>query len=170
MKTPMLHLATVGAPFGVRGAFRLKTLTEDPLDALSYGDLQDAHGTHHAFHVVRVENAHTLIVTSPSIKDRTMAEEWRGTKFYIEKDKLPSLGNPEDDDTFYIQDLEGMRVISAHDGTELGYVLHVINHGASDILIVKTQSGEAQIAFIQDAIHTVDADKGMIIVEPDHLI
>lgn len=165
-----IHLATVGAPFGVRGAFRLKTLTEDPLDSLSYGPLFDETGHAHTFHLVRVENAHTLVVTSPSISDRTAAELWKGQKLFMDKDKLPTLTDASDADTFYMHDLVGMRIVSIRDNTHLGDVVRIVNYGASDILIVKTDTGEAQIAFTHDAVHHVDAQARTITVEPGHLI
>ena len=173
MQDEKIHIATVGAPFGVRGAFRLKTLTEDPLDLLSYGDIYDESGAVHKFHKVRVENAHTLVVTSPSIIDRTQAELWRGRKFFVNHDQLPVLEDASADhdvDTFYDRALIGLSVISCHDGAVLGQVVQIANHGASDILIVKTESGESQIAFIKESVMDVSLDKKTVTVEPDHLI
>lgn len=161
-----IHIATIGAPFGVRGHFRLKVFTEHPGDALAYGPLSDEKGKIYAFNLIRTENPNTLVVSEPSIKDRTMAERIRGIKLYIDEANLPDV---EDDDTFYGSDLIDLKVVDEH-GNTLGSVTNLVNYGASDILEVLTPEGKKQIPFIKDAILDVDFDKGIITIYPAFLI
>ena len=67
-----IHIATVGAPFGVRGLFRLKTFTELPEDVLSYGALTDEKGQKYSFKLIRIEDTRTLVVSSDAVPDRTV--------------------------------------------------------------------------------------------------
>lgn len=160
-----IHLATIGAPFGVRGHFRLKTLTENPEDSLSYGPLTDDKGTVFDITLVRVEDTRTLIVTSTRSPDRTAAENLRGTKLYGKRKEL----SHEDDDTLYVQDLVGLEVKDQY-GDSVGKVFGVENYGASDILVIKTDSGYLQIAFIEESVPTVDIEAGTIVVIKEHLL
>ena len=43
-RIPRLHVATVGAPHGVKGDVRVKSFTSDPLALKDYGALQDESG------------------------------------------------------------------------------------------------------------------------------
>ena len=161
-----IHIATIGAPFGVRGHFRLKVTTERPEDALSYGALQDSHGKAYSFNLTRIENNTTLIVTEPSVKDRTMAEAMRGVKLYVNASSLPEI---EDDDTFYESDLIGLKVVDA-DGAVIGETTNVFNYGASDILEVKTSEGLKQIPLIEDAVIEIDLSKEIVVIHLQFLI
>ncbi len=162
-----IHVATIGAPFGVRGYFRLKTTTEHPKDALSYGPLTDTKGIAYHFTLVRVENSHTLVVSEKSTSDRTKAEALRGTKLYINESALPKILQ---DDAFYVRDLIGMEVHDA-EGNVIGTVATVENYGASDILVIKAKEGGLkQIAFIEDSVLDICRDHNIIVIEKNHLL
>lgn len=162
-----VHLATIGAPFGVKGAFRIKTFTDHPKNVLSYGTLFDIDGKTYTFHVLRIEPPSTLVVREVSIIDRTDAEKLRGTKLYILKENLPTSKSnnnaPHDGDTFYQHELVGMHV-TTESGETIGHVTSVENYGASDILMIKTTEGQKQIPFIKDAVPSIDIQNGTLII------
>ena len=170
---PRVHLATIGAPFGVKGAFRLKTFTEHPKSVLSYGSLFDNTGKVYTFQMLRVEEPSTLVVKESSVMDRTDAQKLRGTKLYVFKENLPSSTPPVDhtiqEDTFYQHELLGINVVEEN-GASIGEVTSVENYGASDILIIKTQNGEKQAPFIKDAVLSVDLSKGILVLAKAFLI
>lgn len=162
-----IHIATIGAPFGVRGCFRLKTHTEDPKNALNYGDLTDQKGKAYAFAFVRVENPNTLIVSSKEVLDRTAAESLRGIKLYVSKEKFPT--RDETDEGYYYHALLGLKVNDT-EGHFIGTVESIENYGASDILVIKTDEGLKQIAFIEDAVPEVNLDKGYLVILSSNLM
>ncbi len=95
------------------------------------------------------------------IADRNAAELLRGTKLYIDRDSMPDA----DDGEYYIEDLKGLRVIDVA-GKEIGTVLSVENFGASDLLDIKPQSGDAfYVPFTDDIVKDVDMDSGVITIE-----
>jgi 16S rRNA processing protein RimM len=170
-----VHIATIGAPFGVKGAFRIKTFTDDPKNILLYGSLFDIAGKTYTFHVLRTEPPATLVVREVSIIDRTEAEKLRGTKLYILKENLPSSAHHEnaskghDTDTFYQHELVGMQVVT-ETGDIIGDVTSVENYGASDILMIKTKEGTKQIPFIKDAVPSIDLTHGTLIIVENFLL
>ncbi len=160
-----LHLATIGAPFGVRGHFRVKTFTENPENILSYAPLTDDKGHVFDLKLIRVEDIRTIIVSSPSVPDRTAAEKIRGIKIYGEvKDE-----DQKDDSLFFIHNLVGMHVMDT-EGTPVGTIFDVENYGASDILIIKTDSGYLQIAFIEESVPTINQETKTVTVVKEHLL
>ena len=161
-----IHIATIGAPFGVRGLFRLKTFTELPEDVLSYGALTDEKGQKYSFKLIRIEDTRTLVVSSDAVPDRTAAEALRGIKLYAEKLAIPKI---EDEHTFYIHDLIGADVIST-EGEHIGTLYDIENYGAGDILVIKTEDGYKQIAFQKDGVPEVDKNSKKIIVVKEFLL
>ncbi|MBX9976748.1 MAG: ribosome maturation factor RimM [Alphaproteobacteria bacterium] len=162
-------MATIGAPFGVRGCFRLKTRTEHPENALSYGPLTDASGKFYQFKLVRIEDVHTLVVSEANTPDRTAAEGLRGIKLFTDQQALPEINTDTDDDALYCGDLIGLEARDA-DGNIVGTVENVENYGASDILIIKTAEGLKQIAFILDSVLDINIEKEYLVIVKDHLI
>ena len=69
-----------------------------------------------------------LLITFEEIKDRTVADSLRGTKFF-------AAPLDSDDDGFYDHELEGLRVLLA--GKEVGKVTSVIHGGSQDLLEVE---------------------------------
>ena len=167
----LVHLGTIGAPFGVRGAFRIKTRTENPTDTLtSYGALYDEQGIIFDITLVRVENPHTLIVQSQRAPDRTMAEGLRGTKLYVDKSIFEKLSSHTDADEIFYTELVGL-VVKDESGEHIGVIEHIENYGASDILVIRQTDGTfVQVAFIEDSVPVVDIKKGFVTVVKDHLL
>ena len=162
-------MATIGAPFGVRGAFRLKTMTENPQDALAHDPLRTDQGTTFSFKLVRIENQNTLIVESPQCKDRTVAEQLRGTKFYTLKENLRKDDLLEEG-TFYVHDLVGANV-EDQNGASLGTVYAIENYGASDILIIKTpDAAYLQVALIEESVPVIDLAQHRVTVIKEHVL
>lgn len=162
-------VATLGPPFGVRGAFRLKTTTENPQDILAHGPLYTESGVFFGCTLIRVENHNTLVVQSPACKDRTEAERLRGTKFYTLKTNILHDTTLESD-TFYAQNLIGAHV-EDQEGAILGTVHAIENYGASDILVIKTPASTyLQIAFIEASVPVVDLENQRVVVVKEHAL
>jgi 16S rRNA processing protein RimM len=125
----MILLAVIVAAHGIQGAVKLKAFCQDPANINAYGPLRDEAGKEYQLKLVRVISQDSLIVTMDGIHDRNQAENLRGTKLYIDRNQLPTLV----EDEFYHSDLIGL-IVQDLQGTTVGRVCAVSNHGAGDFL------------------------------------
>ena len=102
------------------------------------------------------------------IVNKEQADDLKGTKLYVPRDRLPSL----QEDEFYYSDLVGMIVYDTG-GNELGTVQAVLNHGAGDLLEIHGVNLKTSILipFTKEAVPTVDiADRRIVTDPPDGLL
>ena len=72
-----------------------------------------------------------------------------------------------DDGTYFIQDLQGMRVIDADDGREYGKLHDVLQTGANDVYEVETAEGRMLLVpVIPDVVLKVDFESDTITIRP----
>jgi 16S rRNA processing protein RimM len=154
----LVLLGEIGRPHGVRGLVRLHAFTEDPRAIASYGPLTDATGTRR----FAIEALPGGLGRIEGVADRDAAARLTGTKLYVEREKLPPPADPDD---FLLCDLEGMHAF-AQDGSALGVVRSVENHGAGDFLVIEGQGGERLIPFTRAAVPVVDVAGGRLVIVP----
>jgi 16S rRNA processing protein RimM len=154
----MVCVAAVATAHGVRGHLKLKTFTELPGSAAAYGPVYDAKGNRlFRMDVVTVLD-NGLIVKAEGIADRNAAERLRGTALYVPRSVLPAT----EEDEFYHEDLVGLAA-RAPDGTPLGRVIAVHNHGAGDILELELEPGRTELVpFTREAVPAVDLTAGTV--------
>lgn len=131
-------LGEISTAHGVRGLVRIRIYGDDPQAFSAYGPLFTSE-TGEKTLTIRMKNAANKfwLAEVEGVTDRNAAELLRGTKLWIERDKLPATSS---DDEFYYEDLVGMTVHTAEDG-DVGLVVAVENFGASDLLEVKPEAG-----------------------------
>ena len=64
---------------------------------------------------------------------------------------------------YFIADIIGCDVIDADNGKVYGTLCEIINRGASDIYVVKTETGEAMIPAVDEFVDRVEVGKGIYI-------
>ena len=64
---------------------------------------------------------------------------------------------------FFIVDLIGLEVIDHESGKVYGKVSDVINRGASDIYVVKTESGERMMPAVKEFVKNIDVERGIFV-------
>lgn len=154
----MVCVAQIGAPHGVRGAFRLRCFTEVPESVAAYGPVHDEAGRPLFALRILAEAKGGLIAAAPGIADRDAAEALRGLRLFVPRDRLPAT----EEDEFYHEDLVGLTA-RAPDGTSLGRVIAVHNHGAGDILEVELEPGRTELVpFTRAAVPAVDLTAGTV--------
>ncbi|WP_439595890.1 ribosome maturation factor RimM [Falsiroseomonas sp.] len=148
----------IGRPHGVRGLVRLRAFTADPAAIASYGPLTDEAGTRR-FAVTPLPDG---IARIEGVSDRDQAARLTGVKLYADRDRLPP---PEDPEEFFLCDLEGL---AAHgeDGSVLGVVRAVEDHGAGPFLVVDGKAGELLLPFTKAVVPVVDVAAGRLTVVP----
>ena len=157
-----------GAPQGLRGEVRVKSFTGEPRDIGSYGPLTTEDGRRSfAILALRPLRDDMLIARVDGVADRDAAARLTNTELYISRDRLP----PPEPDEFYHVDLVGLRA-EGEDGTPLGRVRGIDNHGAGDVMeIAPDGPGETLLVpFTLDFVPTIDFEGGRVVVAAGALL
>jgi len=103
-----------------------------------------------------------VILKLAGVDDRNAAEALKEHDIMITEADLREL--PED--TFYVRDLIGCRVINAENGAEIGVMKDVLQNSAQDIYVVKTAGGkEALIPAVGDFVDEVNIEEKFVKVK-----
>ena len=86
------------------------------------------------------------------------AEALKNQILYLSRDDLEL-----EDGEIFIADLIGLKVIDVDSGTVYGTIQNVINTGASDIYVIKTENGEAMIPAVKEFVKRIELDEGVYI-------
>jgi 16S rRNA processing protein RimM len=71
-----------------------------------------------------------------------------------------------EDDEYFIADVIGLDVIDYNTNKCYGKLSDIINRGASDIYVVKTENGEVMIPAVDEFIKKVDIKNNIILITP----
>jgi 16S rRNA processing protein RimM len=162
----LILMGVFGAPQGVRGAIRVKSLTRDPKAISAYGALVDGKRARlFAFDSLRPIKDDMLVAQVAGVLTREAAAALTGVEIFARRDQLP----PPNDEEFYYDDLIGLDAVDAA-GERVGRVVAVSNYGAGDILeIAPAGGGETLLLpFTKRVAPTIDFDAGRIVIEPPH--
>ena len=159
-------MGVFGAPQGVRGEIRVKSLSGNPSTIGAYGPLTDkARARTFAFESLRPLKDDMVIARLAGVSTREAAEALKGVEIFARRDQLP----PPAHDEFYVDDLVGLEAVGA-DGAPLGRVVSLMNYGAGDILeIAPADGGETLLLpFTRRVAPAIDFDAGRIVIAPPH--
>ena len=157
---------------------KIKSFTADPRKVGAYGPVEDESGTRRFKVKVRGQAGGLIIARlwevppkssegatdqkEKSVEDRNAAEALKGLRLYVGRDKLPRPKRNE----WYLADLVGLRA-ERTDGTAMGTVKSVQNHGAGDIVEIETAPGKTVfVPFTKRAVPEVDMDGGRLVIDP----
>ena len=149
----------VGA-HGVRGIVRIKSHTANPDDLTAYGALSDEAGTRRLTVTVTGHVKGLVLARVEGVEDRDAAEALRGTDLYVPRAALP----PTEGEEYYHVDLLGLRAES-EDGTALGRVSAVHDHGAGPIVEIQPPDGPSTLVpFTREHVPAIDIEAGRMVV------
>jgi 16S rRNA processing protein RimM len=157
-------MGVFGAPQGVRGEIRVKSLTGDPRAIGAYGPLTNKGRTRSfAFESLRPLKDDMLAARIAGVSTREAAEALKNVEIFARRDQLP----PPDEDEFYYDDLVGLEAIDV-EGAPLGRVISLMNHGAGDVLeIAPADGGETLLLpFTKSVAPRIDFAAGRVVIEP----
>jgi 16S rRNA processing protein RimM len=159
---PKICVGVVVGAQGIKGAVRIKPFTETPEAVAAYGPVTDEAGARR-FEVKIVGQARGVVTAQLSgVMDRNAAEALKGLRLYVPRAALPE---PEQEE-FYHADLIGLSAERA-DGTSLGRVAAVLDHGAGTYLEIVAEGGRPLIVpFTRAAVPVVDLAAGRLVIEP----
>ena len=156
-------MGVFGAPQGVRGEIRVKSLTAESgrHRRLRAAHRQGAGKEHSRSNPCARSRTTWLVARVAGVSTREAAEALKGVEIFARRDQLP----PPAQDEFYVDDLVGLEAVDA-DGARLGRVVSLMNYGAGDILeIAPAEGGETLLLpFTKSVILEVDFDAGAITV------
>ncbi len=165
----MVVMGRVTAPFGIKGWFKVYTLTAQPDNLCDYPVWwlqRDGEWREMKVVAAKVQGS-TLVAQLAGIESREAAAALRGSEIGVPREQLPDAASDE----FYWADLIGLRVVNTEQH-ELGRVVRIVQTGANDVLVVADKDGgkrgaarEILIPFIADAIKQVDIAAGLIAVD-----
>ena len=157
-------MGVFGAPQGVRGEVRVKSLTAEPSAIGGYGPLTDKKRARaFVFQSLRPLRDDMLVARVAGVLTRAAAEALNGVEIFARRDQLP----PPAHDEFYYDDLVGLEAVDAG-GARIGRVVSLMNYGAGDVLeIAPAQRGETLLLpFTKSVAQRIDFDAGRIVIEP----
>ena len=166
MRAPdrLILMGVFGAPQGVRGETRVKSLTSDPKAIGAYGPLTDGKRARvFVFDSLRLISDNMLVAGVAGVTTREAAAALTGVEIFARRDQLPT---PSEDE-FYYDDLIGLDAFDAG-GRRLGAIASVGNYGAGDILEIAPEGGGETLLlpFTKEVAPTIDFDAGRIVIEP----
>ena len=141
-----LAIAQIVKPQGIKGEVKLKSLGDGP-DMLL--DVEGVYLSGDMDKKVSVKKAwrykDSVFMALDGISDRNQAEALRGQELYIDADDAAEL----EDGFYYVSDLIGC-TIAGHEGTVLGVLKNILQHGAADVYVV-----EGEKSFMMPALKRV---------------
>jgi len=102
------------------------------------------------------------ILKLSGVSERTTVERLRG-------ELLEAADNHvlrDDDESYFVHELVGLRVVLTEGGEELGTVVEVLQTGANDVYVVHGPRGETLIPAIGGVIDAIDVSGGLISITP----
>ncbi len=159
-KKRFLECAKIINTHGVRGDVKLESLCDSPEVLASLGRVFFAEGgKYREVRVLRASVFKSFVLASlDGIDDMDKATALKGKMLYAAREDFDL-----DEGDYFIADLIGLPVIDELDGKVYGRLSEVINRGASDIYVVKTESGERMMPAVPEFVKRIDLEKGIFV-------
>jgi 16S rRNA processing protein RimM len=159
----LILMGVFGAPQGVRGEVRVKSLTGEPSAIGAYGPLTDKKRARaFVFDSLRPLKNDMLVARVAGVATRDAAEALKGVEIFARRGQLP----PPAHDEFYYDDLVGLEAVDAA-GAPIGRITSLVNYGAGDVLeIAPALGGETLLLpFTKSVARRIDFEAGRIVIE-----
>ena len=157
----LILIGEIVSAVGIKGEVKVKSYSSGPdrFQRLDDIRLEKSAGV---FDVKNIASAgikgNMATIKFSDIQDRNAAESLVGAKLYIEESQLEEL--PED--TYYVRDLIGLRVLDQEDNP-VGEIKDVLQNGPQDIYVIKLSEGkEAMVPAVKEFIKEIDINSKLI--------
>lgn len=159
-KKQYLECAIIINTHGVRGDVKLESLCDSPevlaslerVFVLENGRYREIKVTHTSVF------KQFVLATLEGVDDMDKAAAMKGTTLYASRDDFFL-----EEGDYFIADLIGMPVIDNISGKVYGKLADVINRGASDIYVIKTESGERMMPAVEEFVKRIDLENGIFV-------
>ena len=156
-----LLIGRLGKAHGLNGEIIFYIITDFP-DRLKVGNKVFIGDNHLGLEISSIRNhGKGLILKFNDITTIEKVEKFRNSNVYITNRDLPILPEGE----YYHHQLLGLRVVNDK-GIELGNLLEIMETGANDVYIIKSEDGrEELVPAIKNNIINVDLEKKLMVVK-----
>lgn len=124
-----VHIGVIGSAVGTKGYVRIRYFTENSKDIENFDRIFDSEGNVYKIKMISEKKDNSILASIEGVNSRKEAERLNNRVLMIRRSSLGELSEGE----YYHIDLLGSKVYEV-DGTFLGVVKSVYNHGASDIM------------------------------------
>lgn len=156
-----IKLGKITAPQGVKGEFRVFPYT-DEITRFSEIPYVLIDGLKHKISKARYQK-NLVVLKVEGVEDRNAAEALRGKELLLNREDM--WVQPEN--TYFIEDLIGMTIVSDEDGKEIGKLVKVIQNSSQDVYEINTGNGSFLLPAVKEFIKSVDVENKLMKV---HLI
>ena len=157
---PYLPCARVVNTHGCRGTVKAECLCDSPevLKTLEtvYTFRDGAMQAHRLLRVSAFKNL--VLMDLEDVTTMEAAEALKTVELYARREDLP-LG----EDAYFESDAIGLQVVDLESGKVYGVIRDVINRGAQDLYVVKTERGEAYLPAVPQFIARVVPDEAVYV-------
>jgi 16S rRNA processing protein RimM len=155
-----LVVATVLAPWGIRGELKVRIETDFP-DRFAVSTRLLLGPEHRPFEVQRFrQHGRGLgLLKLKGCDDRAVAEELRGMAVQVPLAEAVPL----EPDEYYVHQIEGLTVCT-EDGEHLGVIEEVLFTGSNEVYVARGPRGEVLIPALKDVVLSVDPQAGQMVV------
>lgn len=180
-----IEIGIVGPPHGVKGEFKVQSLTDWPQERLGQKGTRYLRPPETTYHMARVQTEQPRITKVTLMRGQSSV--YKGREVFI--CKIKGINTPEearaihghtlmvhtsardelqDDDEFYVQQLIGLRVELLEGGEEVGVVEDIMDGtGTHDVLQIVNAAGQAiLLPFVKEIVPEVDMDAGVLRTTP----
>jgi len=161
---PTIVIGKFAKPYGVKGRISVYSFTEPKENLFNYSPLSIKRKGHSvetlSIEAFRPHGNHFVVKLTKS-HNRDDASLYTNGEIIINTSQLPSLKEGE----YYWKDLEGLSVFNK-EGEKLGFVAHLLETGANDVLIVKGTKTH-HIPYHPHYIQSIDIKNKKMIVDWD---
>ncbi|MBQ8387475.1 MAG: 16S rRNA processing protein RimM [Clostridia bacterium] len=160
MEKQYLECGKIINTHGIAGAVKLESWCDSPEVLASLETVYFKKGeTYEPVEVLRASVfKRFVLMTLEGVTDIDAAAALKETVIYANRDELPI-----EEGQHFIADLVGLPVIDADSGREYGILDDVINTGASDIYVIKSEDGEKMMPAVDEFVKEIDLERGIFV-------
>lgn len=158
----LTSIGTVVGAHGINGELVVYPLTDSPEYYLTLKKMLICNGDDVLPAEVQKIRIHKekWLIKFDCIPDRTAAESFKKSEIKITDDELKPLS----DDEYFLHDIIGCEVLD-ESNRSYGIVTSIMETGANDVYVVKSEKKEYLIPGSGDVIKSVDLEKKTIVIE-----
>lgn len=160
MKKEYLEAGKIVTTHGIKGEVKIMPYTDTPELLCEFNRLFMGRN-HDEIHIEKSRVfKNTVIVKIEGVDTPEYAEKLRNKILFMHRDDLEL-----NEDTYFIQDLIGMKVRDAETGFIYGKITDVMQTGANDVYVIQGER-EYLVPAIPDVVISTDIDNNIMLIRP----
>lgn len=157
----LLEAGKIVSVFGLKGEVKVQPWCDAPDFLCGFDTLYYKSGTPVEIERARVQK-NIVVMKIKGVDTVEEAQKIRNRVLYIDRDDVEL-----DEDTYFVQDLIGLRVVDLNSGREYGELTEVSATGANDVYHIKSPQGRMYyIPAIPSVIAETDIEGGVMRITP----